>query len=1686
MDSINKNIYLNQDISTKDKNSYIYKIFDYFYNIISRKSQASAITLYFLHFVETIQLLSYAFSIPHFYSWKISMKSYNIISKIIAVFRLTPLLMFAPFKIYSILFFIWVFLIFMFTIGLVIQISYRKSSSKLYNRLLIWTHISIAPLTVLLFIPLNELFLIPLNCDHNIIFNDSIKCWEGLHIIYLVLGIISALFFSLLIIFMNFYFFYPFQYIDSTVRLTSSTDTILILLKLIYILKFLLIKNEYISIAILLLSSILLVYKEYKDKNYNIHNLELFLNIRNILMFWTFFMLFISQLCFESKVNNLIFLLLFGYPIIIFSCIMFLNENQTKINFNNSSFNNINSCITKAKFLIRLINSFFNDNKNNLKFNESGNQKDDILLKGYIKIHTETCLKEDCPLTKFIKSNGNSKAQKQSLLSYMTNYFNSSIKRFPTSVMLRLYYIQFNYDKKYNLNSVRQTLEEIKKMKYGIKEQYIVYCIEQEVTKMRIKDSNDGGEDEKESIIIDQYYKRLKELISNSTKLYVEFWGIFATNITNNINTSKLNKLGEKLNLYLKEIYYLWENTLKNKKINSENENIVQLYSLFLKEILWDINKSEIIKKKINEEHKIQIYNKMIEDKPKLDFLDNISETQDFTIFINSNEKGKCTIIQVSSSLSNLIGYQKHELINKPMEFLMPSIFVEGFGKNIEEYIKNYNSQKNIDKEFFNGGDKKLNILLVKSKIGYLIPFNSEYSIYDDNDFSNSYFIRIKLEAIDSKSTYAYYILTKSDFSIEGISSSSIHLGLTIDLLKKYIIKLNLLIRTNQDNTLNLFQKYKDYIENMKKIIWVYPDIIYPKNEDLNNKDTPIQDLIKASKKKKYNLQIFEMMYEEQEIIGFLFKFIEMSQKKKEKKEILEADYIPPFKNEIIFDMLKLHYIRTVIVQKKSGLRNLRDKEDNIDNIEDIKAKTNKKKRRKHSLEEDSSEDENDKIILTKDKILELQTKDFNGIKSFINILPFYGEDISLVRHRPNKEKYPCGKAQEPLVRINASEFKKRIDSRLKKNPTLYNKFKNRENRNKERENNSMQINYASSAEKEDENINKEVEEINRDIIGNNSVSLMNIFNIRSIKLSKFIDFCVYAFIIILTVTEFVLTFLFFEDNMKRFYFLSSSFKLLTDITYIKYFITEAIATNSVKNYVFTRESNESIYISMLKNELSRYRQDISNIINELNSGQISFSKEYSNFVTNTMITIKTISNGIHKTEIQPYSSALNKLITSIFYISTISNEEKIDMNNTYSYELMVNLLDGYYLPIERLSRILLDDFKSNTNNCGIKNIIIFSVSLFISCIYLIIFWKLMTSLDNDREKPINLFLTIKKNIFEELKNSSENFSNKLLNKIFGVEENEEESKEEYRTYIKPSDINIAKFKALNEFKVSNNRGNFIYYFIQLTIFYIIFNIFILIKYFNTRTYYSNIKGFLDVYDYAQFCQIFLVTRIDIKKQYLYNKFIVNYNFTEENMIFNYLQCFLNISDQFEIALKETSKTKSFLKGSFTEKFKIYFYENFTELIKNDMDARSSLYSDNDSEEGFNIIVYKIFGIIRFLSIKYFIDEERDINNGNISEIINDKMWVQLDSLLLFIVRPWYNNINNILDQSYYSYANGQKIQYIASFIIIIVLISLYYWIVWKRYEFEFIDSIKKSFDLINLIPEEIKNIIVSKLNEQN
>ena len=208
------------------------------------------------------------------------------------------------------------------------------------------------------------------------------------------------------------------------------------------------------------------------------------------------------------------------------------------------------------------------------------------------------CIREDCPLTKFMKNIGNYNIQKQCILNYMAIYFNLGIKRFPFSSELILYNIHFNFTNRTNLNSVRNNISLLQNNYNTNKINFLIYILAKDIRNMKSKDvQGDSTDFEQEHELLNQKYRRLKYLIENSTKLYGEFWGIFATNLTNNLNTFKLQNIGQKLNIYLNEMNNLWNNELKTKRVDSENQVIIQLYSRFLLEILWNKKKSEEISK---------------------------------------------------------------------------------------------------------------------------------------------------------------------------------------------------------------------------------------------------------------------------------------------------------------------------------------------------------------------------------------------------------------------------------------------------------------------------------------------------------------------------------------------------------------------------------------------------------------------------------------------------------------------------------------------------------------------------------------------------------------------------------------------------------------------------------------------------------------------------------------------------------------------------------------------------------------------------------------------------------------------------------------------------------------------------------------------------------------------------------
>ena len=1681
-DEKEKNNSFNQELISENK-SITNKIFNYFHIMLSDKREISFLELYILNILEAIQLISYGISDPHIDTWKENNSILRQISDIIGISRITTLMKYVEFNIYLIIYFILVIFIFSFFILLLMQILFIKPESKTYLASVTIIRILIYPLFIFLYIPITELVLLPLKCNSENkvdIVENGIKCWINLHYLYSILGIFASIIFFLCMFFLINFFFYPFNYHDSSIRLQSTNDTIFLFVKFIFVLRFVFVKNEYLSIVILFLLSLFILIQEFFTHSFNNIRIELFLNLKYFLACWTYFILLLAKFFIGTKINGLIYIFSIGIPIVIICSILLLNQYENTFDYNIANFTNLNDYLEKTRVLIKLVTAFIEGSKSIRFGDENGYQKEDTILKGIIKIHTLSCIREECPLTKFIENPGNYNIQKQCLLNYMTIYFSSGMKRFPFSKELMLYYIQFNFIHRSNLNSVRTNISLVQKTPNTNKVNFIIYMLSKDIGNMKSKSlDGESSNNEQENEILNQKYRRLKYLIENSSKLYGEFWAIFATNVTNNLNTFKLYNLGQKLNLYLKEINNLWDNELKTKKFDSENQVIILLYSRFLREILWNKKKSEEISKKLNDENQHHHETKKRDNKKNIEGI-NIEtdlENPNYIIYATSNEKGDCTIGQCTNSIVNLLGYMKSEIIGKKIEILMPEIFKVGHANMLAEQIKQMHQRHKSERNSYRENDKKTIFIVAKSKMGYLVPLTAKNSIYEDTDFSNSFIIKSQMEAKDTKSVYAYYILTKSDFSVSAISSSVINLGITMDILNKYVIHMEFLVRNKKNyEMIDFIENIHEYEEELKEVIWVYPDLIYPKdkiNNTFKNEDVP--ELIKSSQKKKVLMQISQMKFGEVEIVGYIFKFVDSISKKKS-SNFSHQPFIPIGNKEFLFDLLSLNYIRTEIVSNKRGKNKLREKEEIIEDEKQNNDKFNIEKNNKRStnsnLDEvaESSEDEQKaKVVeLTKEKLLELQTREAKDVENFINMLPYYGADVSLEKHRPNKERYPIGRGHEALIKIEVGQFIQKIEKRINSNPDLLRKIKGK----KEEDSQGNDI--------------KNENDINHEFSSDTSTSLANIFKSKSIiciKLTSLILFLVFLLIIIL---EFVFTFLNVQTIKNKINNMKNAYRLFESIVLFKYFITEAVLANKFgSNYSILKYYNitEKMYIDSIKDEMANYRQQFSSIYEDFSSTSASeFSEKYQNFVSNeTQIDIYTISNGQEMNQSLPFTTAMNRIPTTVFYISSISEESVVhSMDERNTYELMFNLLNGYYTNIEKFTYILSEE-AINSSKTSVIGTILFYMSFLFAIIFLIIIWEVLSNFLVERQKPINLFLTIKKQIFEELKNASEAFSNKLLNKLFGNEENEEESQKDYQTNIKENDINIIKFKAPNDYKTrgKNNKEQF-RNFIKLVFFFIFLEAYMLFKYCYSSANIQSIKKFLDVFNITLFSYVDIITNIDISKSYYFNNSIpiFNYRHNNEKNVYehtHFYTSFYNITNTFESMIISTSKSNSFIKNSYKDSFSIYLYHDF-----NSMFDLNTTFLKNENllslfKNGFKPVAFNIFEKLRFFWIE---------NTKNKNNIINDKKWADLDFLLLNVVRPWYEKLLEIMDNETNNFLNKARVVQISVFIIVMAIFILCYFIIWKSYEENLSVLLQRSFDLINLIPEEIKYLIVNKLNE--
>jgi hypothetical protein len=352
-----------------------------------------------------------------------------------------------------------------------------------------------------------------------------------------------------------------------------------------------------------------------------------------------------------------------------------------------------------------------------------------------------------------------------------------------------------------------------------------------------------------------------------------------------------------------------------------------------------------------------------------------------------------------------------------------------------------------------------------------------------------------------------------------------------------------------------------------------------------------------------------------------------------------------------------------------------------------------------------------------------------------------------------------------------------------------------------------------------------------------------------------------------------------------------------------------------------------------------------------------------------------------------------------------------------------------------------------------------------------------------ERERPINLFLTLKKKVFENLKNAAESFSNKILNKIFGNEDVEEESQQDYQTNIEPNDINIVKFKAINNtFSSFSSVPLLIEILIMFILFLSVFVVSSIILYCDFRSRMKQINDFIILFEKLNVAQKDLILSLDIFKSYLYNKSIPIKN--EENIEPFFIESFMDISGRFEELFIYSSQTKSFLSDEDYEKYKQYLYRDISELLEKDFYQKNSEKYKIRFEKGIALCQYQLLENIRPLFIKYNINQKNE--GDNISSILkeDDSHLHMINIAVRSIIRNWYNGVINLMKEALYHYKSKSQIFYIIFFICLLLFDTIAYSFLWRYYEQKLYLLLKRSIDLINLIPQEIKNIIIEKLNE--
>jgi hypothetical protein len=1709
------------------------KLFNFYYSVLRKKSFGMAVLIVFIIF-EGIELISYAFNKLFKKIWKLDSDIFDLIELITGATRITALMKYLTFNAYLLIFcFISIFIFVNFLL-LSMALSFGNGKPRLYNFCIVIQSYITSNVFFFFMVPTMELLLSVNKCDENgkieIITKNDIYCYKGTHFILVFISVIITILQLILILLNSFFNFNPFGSNKATSIIDPSNNILLVLFKFILVLLYVLLNSEWIQIIVMLLGSFIVFKSTLSNPTYKSDILQCMLVIKSCIVFYTYLILMLGQLMASTGFTGLIYFLPIGYVLLTFMSILLYKYTQKNFVEAKTNFKNEDEFLNRINYFKLLIDDFIEQNRSRIKNNDYNNYKrKEIVIRGQIALHEENCLDEECPLKKFLENHGNFSVQRTSLMQYANILYVQAIKQFPDSQAIMLNFLKFNYENKYNLSTAKIYLEKIERFKNSIREDYIIFFIK----KCQSTIINDEGEE----IIINEEdtpqhkINRFKLLIDTSTKLFGEFWGNLATNLTHNLNLNKLFRVGNRINKYLKEMNNLWEE-LRDKKIDHEQQNILQLYSTFVKSILQNQAVSTIIENKIKDADNYQIY-KENSEKVDINNLSKILERPVYQIYTRSNDMGKCHIIQCSNSIVHLLGYTKQELIGKRIEMLMPFICQSEHSDMLSDRLKKLR-QLMLDNhnEDLKDRAKTTFILFPKTKAGYLYPINCIFEIFNDDDFANTFIIKTNFTIKDAKVNYYYYICTRSDFSIDSISSSSINLGFTLEILKKYVINMKDLIISTKGEILEFKECFRDFAEP-KDVYFLGLDKVLHKNNKVEKKEEDeekkyTEKELEKLHKIKMNLSIIEIKFRENEPLGYCFVLNEEKSLVDEKKNddkinlINKNQLIHYDRNLLLYDVMKFNYVRTNVRDieeeadeevsgsvepnqlKENSLNKSISSKKKVETLSSLRSNANNKKskRKKESSSSSyssssSSSDENDekkkKNPLTKESVAALKYKDAETLRFFIMNLPFYGHDVNLTRKSPNGSDFRVGYGFEPNIKISVAAHIKKIDKIYSVDKKNINKLKQKmfakshtlENSlfgdNKEEENivnNKENEEIKGEENKPEEEKGNEGLDVNLDMNTNNH--LKNLFSEASLHALKISSILYFLILLCLYIFEFMTSYNKFSDLKNYVNYSIIQYEILSSLMYCKYFLTEAVlAENDLYRIYDTKYNNDhKKYIEGMLEELRKYREIIYRCLGDFSEPE-KIGKDFAEYTQNKSLFIRQLVAHEETNKTVPFWSGINQIPTSIFSIAKVENNiTDINMQNRNVYDLMMNLINDYFVGWKDTTNLVITSITGNSK-LNFLFIFIFIISFVFCFLCIIIFYQILSKFIEDGTRPVDLILTIKKSKFEELKAICENYMNTLMNKFLGeevdkVDDDAAATKMLSSLEISDNDIVVSKFKRRNKYNhsvFSNQKFAKIY--IGSVVSMIIFEIYFIVKFFNSKNSFKRIQLCVDVNNVTRNSEVDIVMSYNVIKSFFLDPKIPLLN--DVNSEFILRERVKNITDAVEDWTKFTFLYMKDTGESYMNKFIDLFFKNITHINQGGFKDDDFLGS---MKYGFRSFVSRYLSLMKTGSLM-------DLDNVNKTDILDNEELGENGLKIVYVIRPWFKQLNEELDNTLKDIFDKMIFLCICLYIGFFVDAIVVYALIWKNIEFQLEKYLTGSIELINLIPEKMKRDLVNKINEE-